>query len=197
MKKISITIFILFLFTKSVFAQDPYLGEIKLVGYNFEQSGWLLCQGQTLSIAQYSALFAVIGTNYGGDGVSTFNIPDLRGRAVVGIGSSNALGQVYGSESKSLTVANLPAHNHGTILSVNNGSATANVPTTASTLANDKIVINGQTLNVAGYSTIAANTPLLASPTSNTGSGTAFNTMQPFLTMNYMIAVEGIFPTQN
>ncbi len=199
MKKIYLLTLLLFLCTKTLFAQEPYLGEIKLVAQNYAPRGWALCNGQLLPINQNQALFALLGTTYGGDGRINFALPDLRGRVAVGDGLSIALGKKQGSETTTLTEANLPVHNHVEPMKVSSNAATLNVPTASSSIAAPSINVNSITRNTLGYNTTAPNTPLLGTPTTAAGTvtPTQINTMQPYIAMTYIIALQGIFPSQD
>lgn len=199
MKNIYIFILILFLFTKTLFAQQPYLGEIKLVALNYAPKGWALCNGQLLPININQALFSLLGTTYGGDGRTTFALPDLRGRAAVGDGLSIVLGEKQGVETTTLTHANLPVHSHTEPIKVSSGTATLNVPTASSSIAAPTITANSTTRAILGYNAAAPNTALRGSATTAAGTvtPTPINTMQPFIAMTYIIALQGIFPSQN
>lgn len=190
---------------------DQYLATIMMFGGNFAINGWQLCYGQTLSISQYSALFAILGTTYGGNGTTTFQLPDLQGRVPVGMGngiglSPYVIGQKSGTENTSLTINNLPSHVHtaGSIsvsINVSNAQATASVPvagTATLSAANDPISTDAINL----YSNGAANVPLTGggSATGNTGStgnNIPISIVQPYLCVNFQIALVGIFPSRN
>ena len=190
---------------------EQYLATIMIFGGNFAINGWQLCYGQTLSISQYSALFAILGTTYGGNGVSTFQLPDLQGRVPVGQGngiglSPYVIGQKSGTENTSLTINNLPNHVHtaGSIsvsINVSNAQATASVPvagTATLSAANDPISTDAINL----YSNGTANVPLTGggSATGNTGStgnNIPISIVQPYLCVNFQIALVGIFPSRN
>ncbi|MFZ6723521.1 phage tail protein [Undibacterium sp. Ji49W] len=224
---------------------DAFMGTILAVGFNFPPRGWLFCNGQTVAISQNSAMFALLGTMYGGDGQSTFGIPDLRGRVAVGsqgagpgianvsqgekAGVNNVTAIATGTGSVTLTVANLPAHTHTAVLDVT--GLAANTTINVGTGTNGALPVapnNGGLTNTAGGASGAAIfLPAGTAPTApvalggvttaitgtgtvtnaNTGSGTATafpvtttstNTvMQPYLGLNYIIAMEGIFPSRN
>lgn len=169
---------------------EPFLGMIIIVPYNFAPRGWAFCSGQILPIAQNTALFSLIGTTFGGNGQTTFALPDLRGRVPnssgQGPGLSNYdLGQVGGTESATLTVNQMPMHNHlGTCQSQDTDSATpvnsfpAKSPTSV-------------------WASVADNTTMAATFISNTGGSQPFQLLQPYLTLNFCIALEGIFPSRN
>lgn len=170
---------------------NPYLGMIIMFGGNFAINGWAFCQGQILSIAQNTALFSLLGTTYGGNGQTTFALPDLRGRTPVGIGqgpglSGIDLGQVAGSETITLLVNNLPAHNHplpGSSLAGN-----ANLPTGA-------VPANSGNLDKEYSTDLSA--PVAMQPTGASGGGQPFGIRNPYLGMNFQIALQGIFPSRN
>jgi len=189
----------LFLFTKTIYAQDQYLGEIKLFAGNFAPKGWTLCQGQLLPINQNQALFALLGTTYGGNGTTNFALPDYRGRAAAGSGPSYPQGTKVGSENTTLTAANLPAHNHNEPIKVSSSKATLNIPTNAASIASPAITVNSLTRNILRFNTTAPNTPLLGTASTNAGnlSPTQINVMQPSIALTYIIALQGIFPSQN
>jgi microcystin-dependent protein len=164
---------------------QPYVGEIRLVGFNFAPEGWFLCQGQTLPISQYEVLFNLVGTTYGGDGQTTFQLPNLSGRTPVHIGGSNSYiqGQTGGVESVVVTAGQLPAHSHPITVQATAG----NVPSP----------IGGILANSAAdqYAPPAAavSGPILSS----TGGGQSHRNLQPSLCLNYIIAYAGIYPSQN
>ncbi|MEP1124772.1 MAG: tail fiber protein [Ilumatobacter sp.] len=163
----------------------PFIAQISMFGGNFAPRGWAFCDGQILSIAQNTALFSLLGTTYGGDGQTTFALPDLRGRVPMhpgqGPGLSNyALGQTGGTETTTLGVNNLPPHNHG--ISASAGGQTTNRPTNGYLAAGNR------------YTTT---TDTAMAPTAVAGSGQAFNNVQPYQTVNFIIALQGIFPSRN
>ena len=171
---------------------DPFLGEIKTFAGNFAPSGWALCQGQLLSIAQNEALFSLIGTIYGGDGVSTFALPSLAGRIALhqGVGpglSPRTIGESGGSETVGLSVPQLPAHNHAAICSNTTGNSASPVNNYWSTDPGG---------NTGAYSTTDGSQ--MAGPAiGNTGGGQPHNNLQPYLVINYIIALEGIYPPRD
>lgn len=177
---------------------------------NFAPVGWQLCAGQLLSIAQNSALFSLIGTFYGGDGVSTFALPDFRGRVPVGAGTGpgltpRVLGEKGGTENTTLLINQLPAHTHAVALTVtvsaSNAQATTSVPAAANSLAAPYDILNANP--IAGYTNTAPNTPLnigggnVAGQTAITGGSQPFSIMQPYLVVNYIIALQGVFPSRS
>ncbi|MGH2667363.1 phage tail protein [Flavobacterium sp.] len=181
---------------------EPFIGEIKLLGFNFAPMGYATCQGQLVSIAQNTALFALIGTNYGGNGQTTFALPDLQGRVPIGQGQGAGLpfysiGEVGGTPTTTLTIANLPAHSHpGTGISVNipvsTGGPDVASPDTA--FLADRGVEVYSSISTAGKNLGA---PTVSGNTGISGSSIPFGIMNPYLTINYSIATEGIFPSRN
>jgi len=187
----------------------PFLSMILLWPCNFAPNGWAFCMGNILSIAQNTALFSLLGTTYGGDGISTFALPDFRGRVPVGAGqgpglSPYVIGKVNGSETVNLITNQIPAHNHTASLtftvSASNVQATNNVPAASNSLAAVYDIGNGNP--IAGYIASAPNTPLNVGPgtatgtTALTGGNLPHNNMQPFLVVNYIIALQGVFPSR-
>lgn len=188
---------------------DGYMSEIRLFGGNFAPQGYMLCQGQTMSIAEYSALYALLGTMYGGDGVQSFMLPDLRGRTPVGSGQGPGLspideGQVGGTESITLTSSTMPIHNHAVVVS----SVTASAAPKALSTAGGGDTPNQQYFSMFtdGYNTPAnANLNMATQPVtgnaqltlSGAGASQPFNNRSPFLGINFIICVEGIFPSRN
>ena len=199
MKKILFTVIVLFLFTKTTYAQDTFLGDIRLFAGTFAPKGWALCQGQLLPINQNQALFSLLGTTYGGNGTTTFALPDYRGRAAVSASTMYPQGTKTGTETITLTAANLPTHSHNEPIKVSSAKAIANVPTTNSSKALPAITVNSATRDMLGYNIGSPNTPLLgnASTTAGNLSPTPINIIQPSLTLTYIIALTGIFPSQN
>lgn len=178
---------------------EPLIGEIKIFAGDFAPRGWLLCNGQLLSINQYQTLFSIIQTYYGGDGMQTFALPDLRGRAAVSAGqapnlSGYGLGQTKGSENVSITVNNLPAHSHG-VGAVSGG--TQNQPTPGGNLlcntAIDPITGVGPALFTDAKDT---DSTMNAKMIQATGGNQAMSVLQPVLALNYIIAWDGIYPSR-
>jgi microcystin-dependent protein len=166
---------------------QPFLGQIMLFAGNFAPLGWALCNGQLMSIQQNTALFSILGTTYGGNGTTTFGLPDFRGRVPLhwgqGLGLANyAIGQMAGSENTTLLQTNLPSHTH---------------PISASTLPANGDNPNGAVL-ASGPSYIQpaeANTAL--APSGATGGNQPFNNIQPYLALTFVIALQGVFPSRN
>jgi microcystin-dependent protein len=170
---------------------SPYVGEIRMVGFNFAPQGWSLCNGQTISIAQNEVLFDLIGTTYGGDGQTTYNLPDLQGRAPIHQGTNSGtpyvMGQRAGVETVTLTQGQLPAHTHQAAATT---GATSVDPT-------GKLWSTDPNGNVAAYNTAGSGQNLLAAAISITGSSLPHENIQPFQVINFVISLFGIFPTQN
>ncbi|HYI01268.1 phage tail protein [Hyalangium sp.] len=174
---------------------EPFLGEIRLFGGNFAPRGWALCDGQILPIAQNTALFSILGTTYGGNGQTTFALPDLRGRAPLNWGTGpgltpRSLGEASGVESVTLISSQMPAHNHAIEASTNQGdqfSPAGNVPA---------VLINqsGQPENL--YSP-TPNSAMAPTSLSIAGGSQPHQNMQPFLCVSFIIALEGIFPSRS
>ncbi|MFZ3238361.1 MAG: tail fiber protein [Stellaceae bacterium] len=180
---------------------DPYLSMIEAFGFNFAPQGWALCAGQTLSIAQNQALFALLGTTYGGNGTTTFNLPDLRGRLALGFGqgsgqSSYALGAVGGQEAHQLLANEVPSHTHG-LNATNNGQANGtNVPSGGVLMGSGYgIEANNPVENI--YGNAAPTVVMAAGAVGAAGGGQPHENRMPFLTINYCIALQGIFPSRN
>jgi microcystin-dependent protein len=172
-------------------AQEQFVGEIRYVAFNFAPKGWATCDGQLLAISQNQTLFNLLGTTFGGDGKTTFALPDMRGRVPVGTGqglvlTNRTLGEQGGEESVTLTIAQMPTHRHGLMAS----SAAAN--TTAP--AGDALA-NSSTTPV--YSTGTTSVAMKNTSVNTAGMSRPHENMQPYLGMTCIIALQGIFPTPN
>ena len=171
---------------------ETFLGEIRMFAGNFAPTGWAFCQGQLLPIAQNQALFSLLGTTYGGDGRTSFALPDLRGRVPVGFGqgpglSNRVIGEKFGSELVTLNINQMPSHNHTVNAVTTEGNQ--NLPTNslpANTKALDK-----------EYSDANANTTMKATMVNPTGGSQPFGVSQPSLGVNFIIALQGIYPSRN
>lgn len=181
---------------------EGMIGEIRMFGGNFAPRAWALCDGQLLPINQNSALFSIIGTIYGGDGRTTFALPDIRGRAVLGPGNGPGLpsykeGQKQGAETTTLSISTMPSHNHSFNLRASSQppisgqasifSAMSVIPTTpgVTATANRYAIASNGSMNADAF--------VLA----NTGGGQSFNNMMPYQTVNYVICMQGVFPSRS
>jgi len=168
---------------------EPFLAEIRIIGFNFAPRSWAFCDGQLLPISQNQSLYSLLGTTYGGDGRTTFALPDMRGRTPIHVGGSNGTshpqGQKAGSETISLTAAEMPAHNHGVQGTSNNASQ----PVPASTLL--------PASNAGKPYSASTNGNLGAASVANAGNSQGHNNMQPYLALNFCIALAGLFPSRN
>lgn len=169
----------------------PFIGEIRMFGGNFAPVGFAFCDGQLLAIADYEALFTLIGTIYGGDGQTTFALPDLRGRIPVhqgqgpGLAANYTLGEQSGSETVTLTTSQVPSHAH---------------PAQAQSAAGNQAGPGGGIWAASGQNQFSANTPsadMSAAAIGSAGSGQPHDNMAPFQAVSFIIALEGIFPSQN
>jgi len=170
---------------------SPYIGQILIVPYEFAPVGWAFCDGSILSIAEFPALFDLIGTTYGGDGKSTFALPDLRGRVPIGQGqgpgtSDYVIGQAGGEETVTLTVAQIPAHTHE--VQGQGGLGTTNNPSGATWATQSR-------LNV--YSSATPSVTMGAASIGTAGSSEPHDNHSPYLTINYIISLFGVFPSQS
>ncbi len=168
---------------------DPFIGEIRVFGFNYAPTGWAFCAGQSLQISQYTALFSLLGTMYGGDGRTTFNLPDLRGRVPMSFGQGPGLslypqGQVGGDEAVTLQPNQIPGHTHQVA-----ASSTA-------TTKNPAAAVPAVTPAGAAYGTTTdlAMSPAMVAPSAG---GTAHPNVQPYLVLNWCIALEGEYPPRS
>jgi microcystin-dependent protein len=163
---------------------DPFLGEIRMWTGNFAPRGWAFCHGQIMSIADDTALFALLGTKYGGNGQTTFALPDLRGRVPVHQGTGFPIGQAGGSESVTLTTSQMPSHSHAPQAQTASGAASSPAGAFWATSELDQ------------FSNAAPDLQLNPGAVSPMGGSAPHNNMMPFLTLNFIIAIEGIFPSR-
>ena len=163
---------------------QPYVGEIRLFGGNFAPAGWMFCDGQLLPISENETLFQLIGTTYGGDGQSTFALPDLRGRVPVHMGAGFVLAQTGGVEQVTVTTSQMPAHTH-TLLATTGPASDPNP--TGNVLA--------ETTAVSAYSASAPNADMAASSLAPDGGNQPHPNMQPYLCISFIISLFGIFPS--
>ncbi len=177
---------------------EPYLGEIRMFGGNFAPRGWVMCDGQLLSIAENDALYNLLGTTYGGDGQNTFGVPDLRGRVPTHQGSKNGqtyvIGQMTGTESVTLTPNQLPAHVHSFIAVSATGAV--GIPTTG-TMISDQGPTGTTIFGYTPYNPANEQIALTAASTTPAGGNQPHNNMQPYLGVNFILATAGIYPSQN
>lgn len=163
---------------------QPYVGELRMFGGNFAPAGWEFCHGQLLPISENEVLFQLIGTTYGGDGQNTFGLPDLRGRLPVHFGGGFVLAETGGSEAVTVTVPQIPAHAHGFLASTDGASS----PNPAGHVLAESVAT---TPYFAGPPAVA----LAAQSVLNTGGSQPHSNLQPFLCINYIISLFGIFPS--
>lgn len=179
-------------FYQKVCAQNDYLGDIKLTAINFNQEDWLPCDGRELSIGEYSNLYSLVGTTYGGNGSTTFALPDLRGRVPIGQGVGAGLtrrnqGSMSGTETNTLTESQMPSHSH-TVNAIS-GDGNESVPT-GNFLAGSRVLDKG-------YSNVStSNTTMNAAMVGSTGQSQVVNNMQPYTVLRYVICVEGAYPSR-
>jgi microcystin-dependent protein len=163
---------------------EPFLSEIKLISFNFPPKGWAFCNGQLLPINQNQALFSLLGTTYGGNGQTTFALPDFRGRMPIHMGNGHTLGERSGAESHTVTQSQMPAHTH-----VLTGASTHDSASAAGKVWADQ--------EAAPYSSGTPNTTLTGGSVSAVGGSQPHENRQPYLVLNFVIALQGIFPSQN
>ena len=167
---------------------EAFIGSIVMFAGNFAPRGWAFCDGQMLSINQNQALFALLGTTYGGDGRVNFALPDFRGRTPIHTGSGHTLGERGGEQAHTLSVAEMPAHMHAV-------SAATGAPVNPGPNPNNKVLRDTAPNEV--YAAPDALVPMRAGTISNVGGSQAHLNMQPFLTISFCIALQGIFPSPN
>ena len=204
MKKTYLIIAIQLLLAQSLYAQDRYLGEIRLFPFGVVPRGWLKCEGQTLGISQNAALFSLIGTYYGGNGTTTFALPNLNGKILVGQGQGQglypvSLGQSDGVPAVSLNLSNLPIHSHQIVVKASTSVGTTSTPSAATSIGAPVQIFNGNSRNAMIYNQEAPNTTLNSQTIlmQSIGSSAPISTRQPVLAGNYCIAISGIFPSRN
>ncbi len=165
---------------------QPFMGEIKIISWSFAPKGWAFCNGQLLPINQNQALFSILGTTFGGDGRVNFGLPDYRGRVPTHVGSGLILGQAGGQEFHTVTMQEMPAHNH--LANASNKADGTNVNTPSGNFpANSSVSPFRST----------ANTTLAPQSVTNVGGSQPHENRQPFLVLNFIIALQGIFPSRN
>lgn len=163
---------------------EPFISEVKIVSFNFAPKGWALCNGQLLSINQNQALFSLLGTTYGGDGRVNFALPNLQGRIPIHVGNGHTLGEVGGQENHTLITQEMPAHTH--TISASNAAPNQGTPA-GSMWAN----------NSGAYSSASTDSSMNPASISNAGGNQPHTNIQPYLVLNFIIALVGIFPSQS
>lgn len=164
---------------------EPFLAEVRIVGFNFAPRGWAMCDGQILPINQNQSLYSLLGTTYGGDGRTSFALPDLRSRVPIHEGEGHRLGKRGGEETHALTVAEIPAHKHEIKASTDTSTDSSPAGDVLATSSDDTYHENTNRVNMASG--------VLA----NAGGGQNHDNMQPFLVVNFIIALQGLFPSRN
>jgi microcystin-dependent protein len=162
---------------------EPFLAEMRVFAFNFPPKGWAFCNGQTLPINQNAALFALLGTTYGGDGITTFQLPNLQGSVPMHTGNGFALGQIGGEANHTLSITEYPSHNH--LIAGEEGPRVGTAPMGA-VLASGDIYCLGPPTGA-----------LAATAVGSAGDGLPHTNLQPYLTVNICIALQGIFPSRN
>jgi len=165
---------------------EPFLAEIRMVGFNFAPRGWAFCDGQILPINQNQSLYSLLGTTYGGDGRTSFALPDLRGRTPMSVGDRFNQGQKGGEETHTVTNAEMPSHTH---------TAQASSLVTDTPLSAGKLLAD--TAPAELYASPENLTPMKSGTVANVGGGQSHNNMQPYLVVNFCIALQGLFPSRN
>lgn len=166
---------------------EPFLSEIRIMSFGYAPRGWALCNGQLLPINQNQALFSLLGTTFGGDGRVNFALPDLRARTPIHVGNKHTLGEKGGEQSHTLSIAEIPTHVH--LAQATSNNATVAIPGSGVMLATS--------VNYEAYRPASALVSLQPATVTNTGGSQAHLNMQPFLTLSFCIALQGIFPSQN
>jgi microcystin-dependent protein len=174
----------------------PFLGEIKIISWNFPPKGWAFCNGALLPINQNQALFSLFGTTYGGDGRVNFGLPNLQGRVPISFNNNFTLGQLGGETAHTVNISELPAHNH--IMQANASIVTGpglNTPDSTKAISEGKSAQSGTpAVQNFGTTSLTAMNPASVGPS---GGSQAHNNMQPYLVLNFIVALQGAFPSQN
>lgn len=164
---------------------DPFIGEVRMMSFNFAPRGWAMCNGQSLPINQNQALFALLGTTYGGNGQTTFNLPDLRARVPMHFSNTHPQGQSAGEVSHTLTTQEIPSHSHGPLMASGNDAGTF--------AAAGAVLASANNAYTAPGNLVALNAGVIASA----GNSQPHENRQPFLTINFCMALQGIFPSRD
>lgn len=170
---------------------EPFLSEIRIFSFNFPPKGWAFCNGQLLPINQNQALFSLLGTTYGGDGQTNFALPNLRGRAQIHMGNGHTLGEAAGSSAVTVNIQQLPTHTH--FLNNNMAVVDANLNANVGDPGGHNWANTGKTQ----WTTSAPNAAMNPQAVGNVGGSQPHTNMQPYLVLNFCIALQGIFPSQN
>lgn len=158
---------------------EPFIGEVRLFGFGLVPQGWMPCEGQTMAISNNQALFSILGTQFGGDGVSTFKLPDLRGRVPVGVAPSYPQGQPGGEEAHALSAAEIPSHSH---------------TVTASSASPDQSnIVQHYWASTMSFGE-APDATMATAAIGTAGNGAPHNNMQPYLALNFCVAISGVYP---
>lgn len=178
---------------------QPFLSEIRIMSFNFAPKGWAQCNGQLLAINQNQALFSLLGTTYGGNGQTTFALPDLRGRVPISQSNSRILGEMGGQTSHTLIVSEMAAHNHSLMAdAATAGASNTNVPASGTVLGQSAgVQTPSGSFSVSIYGTGNPGATLAAQVIGLAGGSQAHENMQPYLALNFCIALQGIFPSPN
>jgi microcystin-dependent protein len=179
---------------------DEFIGIIKIFGGNFAPVGWALCQGQLLPISQYTAVFSILGTTYGGNGTTNFGLPNLCGLTPIGWGQGPGLpminlGQIGGEQNHTLLSTEMPAHTHQA--SVNSMDGTQSIPTAGASIATPGTGTGRGFVGTQGFNTATPNVTLNPASVGLAGGSQPHNNMQPYMGVNYIICLQGIFPSRN
>ena len=169
---------------------EPFIGEIRATSFNFPPKGWVFCNGQLLPINQNQALFSILGTTYGGDGRTTFGLPDLRSRVPMHVGSGHVLGEKGGQEAHTLVAGEIGSHSHAVTQKANPGAATVATPA-------GNVWAAPAAANIYGASQDHPMSATAVTVDASTGGGQPHANVQPYLTISFIIALQGIFPSRN
>jgi microcystin-dependent protein len=166
---------------------EPFLSEIRILSFNFPPKGWAMCNGQILPINQNQALFSLLGRTYGGDGRVNFALPNLQARTPIHVGNGHTLGEIGGEQAHTVSISELPTHTHA--------ANAANVPATSNAPSNARMISQSGGANL--YAAASNLKTMAPGAIANVGGSQAHENEQPFLTLNFCIALQGIFPSQN